>query len=192
MQLLDLLAGESQLVVVDAVQLGAPPGTVHRLDWDALPPAQRMPVTSHGLGVRETIEIGRRLYPERMPRQVTLIGIDRGCFGFSSAMRSLLRARVGSRGPRPLHLHRLMLLLESRPPWSRFHSEVLGGGSHRLSLRRRPGRRSRSTRRPRGRRRCCCSLHRRSITNRAARTLANTRLYMLNFGRANSSLYMSL
>ncbi len=38
----------------------------------------------------------------------------------------------------------------------------------------------------------CRSDQPRSTTNRSAKTLARTRLYMLNFGSPNSSLYMSL
>jgi hydrogenase maturation protease len=73
--LLDLLRGEEALVTVDAVQLGAPPGTVHVLPWRALPPAGAA-VTSHGIGLREAIEVGRRLFPERMPHLAWLVGIE--------------------------------------------------------------------------------------------------------------------
>lgn len=73
--LLDELDGEERLVVVDAVMLGAPPGTVHIVDWDELPEAAQA-VTGHGIGVREAIVVGRRLFPERMPVCVTLVGIE--------------------------------------------------------------------------------------------------------------------
>ncbi|HBA87786.1 MAG TPA: peptidase [Geobacter sp.] len=77
--ILPLLDGETDLVVVDAVQLGAAPGTVHLLAWSELP--QSGPeISAHGLGLREAIEIGRILTPEQVPERVTLVGIEGRCF----------------------------------------------------------------------------------------------------------------
>ena len=78
--LLDYLEGEPTLVVVDAVQLGAAPGTVHVLEWDQVPVSRGAAVSAHGIGVREAIEAGRQLYPERMPSRVVLVGIEGACF----------------------------------------------------------------------------------------------------------------
>ena len=80
MTLIEELGGEDLLVVVDAVQFGSSPGTVHTLDWEQLPPATLRPVSGHGIGVREAIEVARKLYPERIPKQVYLIGIEGKCF----------------------------------------------------------------------------------------------------------------
>lgn len=77
--LLPLLDGESDMIVVDAVQLGAAPGTIHLIPWDALPENDNA-ISAHGLGLRETIEIGRLLYPEKIPRRITLVGIEGRCF----------------------------------------------------------------------------------------------------------------
>ncbi len=78
--LIDELGGEDILVVVDAVQFGAAPGTVHVLGWDRLPPATLRPVSGHGIGIRETIEVAKRLFPEKTPRHVYLVGIEGKCF----------------------------------------------------------------------------------------------------------------
>lgn len=78
--LLEQLAGETILVVVDAVQLGAECGTVHVLAWEQLPMMNVRPVSGHGIGVKEAIEVGRKLYPERMPQQIWLVGIEGLCF----------------------------------------------------------------------------------------------------------------
>lgn len=78
--LLDDLQGDACLIVVDAVQLGAAPGTVHVLPWDAIPEAGGAAVSLHGLGIRETITIGRTLYPEIMPQRIVLVGIEGQCF----------------------------------------------------------------------------------------------------------------
>ena len=74
--LLEEINGEDLLVVVDAVQLGAVPGTVHVLGWDDLPFMEPRPVSGHGIGVREAIEVGRRLYPGKTPRRIHLVGIE--------------------------------------------------------------------------------------------------------------------
>lgn len=78
--LLEELGGEERLVVVDAVQLGCAPGTVHVLDWAGLPYMEPRPVSGHGIGIREAIEVGRRLYPEKSPQQIHLVGIEGQCF----------------------------------------------------------------------------------------------------------------
>jgi hydrogenase maturation protease len=77
--ILPLLEGETDMIVVDAVQFGAAPGTIHVIPWDSLPRSSGA-ISSHGLGLRETIEIGRVLYPESMPERVTLVGIEGRCF----------------------------------------------------------------------------------------------------------------
>jgi hydrogenase maturation protease len=80
LDLLDELAGEQQLIVVDAVQLGGDVGTVHILDWQNIPAMGPRPVSGHGIGVREAIEVGRRLYPEKVPDTIVLVGIEGAVF----------------------------------------------------------------------------------------------------------------
>lgn len=77
--ILPLLEGETDMVVVDAVQFGSAPGTVHVIPWDSLPRSSSA-ISAHGLGLRETIEIGTLLYPLEMPKRVTLVGIEGRCF----------------------------------------------------------------------------------------------------------------
>ncbi|MFH0784430.1 MAG: hydrogenase maturation protease [Pseudomonadota bacterium] len=78
--LLEEIEGEELLVVVDGVQLGAPPGTVHLLGWQQLPSASPRPVSGHGIGIREAINVGRKLYPERVPKEIFLVGVEGECF----------------------------------------------------------------------------------------------------------------
>ena len=80
--LLPLFQGERHLVVVDAVQLGAAPGTVHVLPWEELPRGGSE-ISAHGLGLRDTIEIGRILCPGQIPNRVTLVGIEGRCFNLT-------------------------------------------------------------------------------------------------------------
>lgn len=79
--LLELLTGaERLLIVVDAVQLGAPVGTLHRIAWDQLPGMAEHAISAHGIGLKDTIAIGKALYPERMPGRILLIGVEGRCF----------------------------------------------------------------------------------------------------------------
>jgi hydrogenase maturation protease len=76
LHLFDMIQGEDLLLVIDAVRFGAPTGTLHLSAWHDLPPADGPPVTSHDIGLRETIEIGYILYPEQMPARTILIGVE--------------------------------------------------------------------------------------------------------------------
>jgi hydrogenase maturation protease len=80
LSILDHLEGEENLVLVDAVSLGAPAGTVHVLAWEDLPCVFATPVSLHGIGLREAIEVGKRLTPDAMPHRVLLVGIEGRCF----------------------------------------------------------------------------------------------------------------
>lgn len=76
MNLLDEIEGEKLLVVVDAVQFGDPPGTVHTLNWNQIPRLEPRAVSGHGIGVREAIEVSRCLYPEKTPHHIYLVGVE--------------------------------------------------------------------------------------------------------------------
>ncbi len=78
--LLECLQGEKVLIVVDAVQLGGSPGTIHILDWDELPQRGPAAASAHAIGLREAIALGRLLSPEAMPRKVLLVGIEGASF----------------------------------------------------------------------------------------------------------------
>ena len=74
-ELLEALGdGVEQVVLVDAVSSGAPPGTIHRLDASQAALAVDGCTTTHGLGLAETIELGRAL--ERLPSRLLVIGIE--------------------------------------------------------------------------------------------------------------------
>ncbi len=100
LRLLDELRGEDVLIAADAVQLGAPAGTVHVLAWEELPAAGAA-VTSHGVGLRETIEVGRLLFPGVMPTRTFLVGIEGRVFdqigaGLSPAVAAAIEPAVAA------------------------------------------------------------------------------------------------
>lgn len=79
MSMLEEFDGQKRLIVVDAVQFGTEPGTIHTLNWDHLPQSDSH-VSCHGIGIREAVEVSRRLYPELAPQEVYLVGVEGRCF----------------------------------------------------------------------------------------------------------------
>ena len=73
--LIEEWAGADEVIVVDAVCSGAPPGTIHRLDPLAEPmPAALSHGSTHAFGLAETIELARAL--DRLPPRLTVYGIE--------------------------------------------------------------------------------------------------------------------
>ena len=96
MALLHEFDGEKTLVVVDAVQFGVAPGTVHLLEWEDLPESGSH-VSCHGIGIREAIEVSRKPYPENTPENIYLVGIEGKCFDqLGEGLSPEVAASVGS------------------------------------------------------------------------------------------------
>jgi len=74
-RLLEQMRGADAAILVDAVQCGAEPGTVLRIEADAIGDAQA-PLSSHGFGVAAALDLGRSL--GELPKHVVLVGIDIG------------------------------------------------------------------------------------------------------------------
>ena len=71
--------GVERVIVVDATESGAAPGTVRRIDAvaEALPPELRR-TSTHLLGVADAIELARTL--GRLPAETVVYGIEGGTF----------------------------------------------------------------------------------------------------------------
>jgi hydrogenase maturation protease len=72
--LLDTLHEIDAAVLVDAVQSGAKPGTIHRLDETELASFVSDSKSAHGWGVAETIRMGRQL--AEVNSVIRIIGIE--------------------------------------------------------------------------------------------------------------------
>jgi hydrogenase maturation protease len=73
--LIDAWAGEERVVLVDAVQSGAAPGTVIRLDATTTRlPREWFHLSSHQVGVADAVELARTLH--KLPRRLTFIGVE--------------------------------------------------------------------------------------------------------------------
>jgi len=73
--LLELWRDADRVVVVDAVQSGAPPGTVHRLEPDdGFLPGFRTGTSTHGLSLAEAVGLAKGL--GCLPRHLVVYGIE--------------------------------------------------------------------------------------------------------------------
>ena len=71
--LVTLMEGREQVILVDAVVSDAKPGTLHRIDTARLFGYER-PISSHSLGIREALALGRTL--GSLPPRVELFGLE--------------------------------------------------------------------------------------------------------------------
>jgi len=76
--LLNLLGGVDVAILVDAVQSGAEPGTLHRINESAIDSFANGSDSAHGFGVGETLVLGRSVDPASLPDAIVVIGIEVG------------------------------------------------------------------------------------------------------------------
>ena len=78
-RIIDAWKGAQAAVIVDAVQSGADPGTLHRVDASREPvPAQVFRSSTHAFGVGEAIELARAL--GRLPERIVVYGVEGATF----------------------------------------------------------------------------------------------------------------
>ena len=73
--LLEAWKGADHVIVVDAVQSGAPPGTIHRLEAHDQPiPSRFFHYSTHAFSLAEAIELGRVL--NQLPARLLIYGVE--------------------------------------------------------------------------------------------------------------------
>lgn len=107
LDLLDLLEGARAALLVDAVQSGAPAGTLHFLEESDLATFPENPASLHSLGVTETLRLGRLLQPEGMPGQILVLGIEAAQFELGGSLSHAVLAAL------PQAAHRIQAQVES-------------------------------------------------------------------------------
>lgn len=85
-----------QVVLVDAVQSGHAPGTVHRFDATAapLPATFGKAVSTHAVGVSTAIELARQL--GRMPKLLMVIGVEAAHLDVGQGLSPETRRALGA------------------------------------------------------------------------------------------------
>ncbi len=82
-RLMDLWKGRPLVMLVDAVQSGSEPGTIHRLQVpDQVVPAAFFRYSSHLFGVAEAIELAR--LSDELPADMVIYGIEGKAFGYGT------------------------------------------------------------------------------------------------------------
>jgi len=76
--IIELLLDRKKIIVVDTVRTGAPPGTLHVLRRDELPSANFFMISPHDIGLLETLELAEKVFPERVTKNILVIGIEAG------------------------------------------------------------------------------------------------------------------
>jgi hydrogenase maturation protease len=91
--LIELWSGADDVVVVDTVQSGAQPGTVHRVDATSEPlPAVLRSGSTHLLGLADAVELARVL--GRLPERLRILGIEGGSFGWGDPLSAEVEQAV--------------------------------------------------------------------------------------------------
>ncbi len=74
-EILEAMRGYDRAVIVDAIETGAEPGTIFRVN---LTQGEEPPVVthSHGTDLVTTLRLGRQLYDEEMPGDIILLAIE--------------------------------------------------------------------------------------------------------------------
>lgn len=73
--LLDLAAGYDRLILLDAIVSGAPPGTVHVLEGEAVARTVHLG-TGHDADLPAALAFGRAVMGEAMPREVHVVAVE--------------------------------------------------------------------------------------------------------------------
>jgi hydrogenase maturation protease len=94
-RLLEDLRGASAVLLIDAVRSGAPSGTLHRLDGDAIPHQLERHISTHGFGLVEAIALAREL--NELPQRLMLLGAEMGS-GTTETVERVAQAAVSQIG----------------------------------------------------------------------------------------------
>ena len=75
--LMELIRGAESVIIVDAVDSGASPGTIHRFDpTNEIMPRELFHTSTHTAGVAEAVELMRAI--GQLPRRLKIYGIEAG------------------------------------------------------------------------------------------------------------------
>ena len=90
--LIDLWECADDVILVDTVVTGAPPGTIHIWDSSRSSLSGKAPASTHGLGVAEAIGLARCL--NRLPSRLRVYAIEGRCFDLGTSVSQEIRDAV--------------------------------------------------------------------------------------------------
>ena len=74
MEILEMMFDFDKVILLDSIQLGDEPGKIHRLTEDDIHLTQHS--STHDLDFKTVLDLGKKYYPERMPKQLLIYGIE--------------------------------------------------------------------------------------------------------------------
>ncbi len=92
--LLSEIAGRDAVILVDAVQSGAPAGTLYKLTEEDLASFDDGSGSAHGWGAAETLSLGHQLIPEELPQKIILIGVEAIQFELGEGLSPAVRIAI--------------------------------------------------------------------------------------------------
>ena len=85
LELIELLGDTDAVLLVDAVQSGAVPGTLHLVKLEQVDPSVKPGGSSHGWGAGETLALAREL-KYALPEQIFILGIEAASFAMDTPL----------------------------------------------------------------------------------------------------------
>ena len=98
MNLLPVIEAADHVLILDAIDLGDPPGTLIRLDGEEIPRFLAMKLSPHQIDLREVLALAE--LRGTLPRQIIALGIQPA----RVEMSTVFSAEVGSRFDQLIHL----------------------------------------------------------------------------------------
>ena len=92
--LLDLLSDAKFAILVDAVQTGKHPGTIHHLTSEDLASFLPDSKSAHGWGVAETLLIGKQIKTIVLPEIISIIAVEAHSFVIGETISSTLKIKL--------------------------------------------------------------------------------------------------
>ncbi|UCD54051.1 MAG: hydrogenase maturation protease [Dehalococcoidia bacterium] len=76
LNLLELIAGYDKLIVIDAIMTeDGKAGEIYKLKPESIGEPACSTISAHHLNLANTIELGKRLFPQEMPEEVTVFAV---------------------------------------------------------------------------------------------------------------------
>ena len=94
LDLLPRLEGVERLLVVDAIETGAEPGTLVRLAGDEIPVAMATKLSPHQMGLKDLLCVAELM--GCAPREMVLWGVQPGEIGMGTELSSAVEAKLDS------------------------------------------------------------------------------------------------
>jgi hydrogenase maturation protease len=91
-RLLELLDGQGTLVLIDGVQSGEPPGTIHHIEWPDPRLKSMRSHSTHGMGLGEALRLAQAL--GIAPNRVVILAVDVASTGYEQRLGRAVKVEL--------------------------------------------------------------------------------------------------